>query len=164
MGTGKSAIGKKVAKSLGFRFVDTDHQVERKAGKKVSDLFADPDEGEAGFRRRETEVLRNAVTKEGQVISTGGGLPTIEENREILKGAGFVIWLKAHPDTIYERVRHNRERPLLRVADPKAAIEQMLADREVFYRECADNEINTSELTLDESAHGVAEEAIFALR
>ena len=127
MGTGKSSVGRKVAASLGFRFVDSDDVVVQLSGKRIPRLFAE--EGEETFRDWETRALRHCLENDGQVVATGGGIVVREENRELLKRAGHVIWLKADPESIFRRVAHNRERPLLRTADPLATIRELFDSR-----------------------------------
>ncbi len=161
MGTGKTSVGQRVARSLGFRFVDTDKLIVKQAGKPIPKIFED--EGEDAFRRLETEVLRSCADGEGQVISTGGGIVTREENRGILRDAGYVIWLRASPEVIYERVRRNRNRPLLQTADPMKTIHDLLEARNELYEACADLSIKTDHLTMDETCFGVAESARLAL-
>jgi len=161
MGTGKSSVGKRVAASLGFRFVDTDGVVVKMAGKTIPEIFAD--EGEGRFREFETEALRACVDGDGLVIATGGGIVTRKENRELLQGAGHVVWLKADPETILGRVSRNEERPLVQTDDPLATIRDLLEKREALYRATASEEVNSAELTLDETCHGVTESARVAL-
>jgi shikimate kinase len=161
MGTGKTSVGQRVAHSLGFRFVDTDKLIVKKAGKPIPKIFED--EGEDAFRRLETEVLRACADGEGQVISTGGGIVTREENRGILRDAGYVIWLRASPEVIYERVRRNRNRPLLQTADPMKTIHDLLDARKDLYEACADLAITTDQLTMEETCFGVTESARLAL-
>ncbi|MCB1230305.1 MAG: shikimate kinase [Verrucomicrobiae bacterium] len=161
MGTGKTSVGRRVADSLGFRFVDTDQLVVELAGKPITKIFAE--EGEAHFRELETEALRRCASESGQVIATGGGIVTQPRNRELLHRTGYVVWLKADPETVLQRVSRNRDRPLLQTADPLATIQELYASRVDLYRACADEEINTSDLTLDETAHGLTESARIAL-
>lgn len=161
MGTGKTTIGKKVAKSLGFRFVDTDHLISKRAGKSIPKIFEQ--DGEEAFRQMETDILRECAGKSNQVISTGGGIVTRDENREILKTAGYVIWLKASPETIYERVRRNRNRPLLQTENPQETIREMLEDRNDSYGSANDFEVKTDGLSLEETCFGVSESARVAL-
>ncbi len=157
MGTGKTSVGMRVARSLGFRFVDTDKLVVKQAGQSIPKIFEE--HGEARFRDLETAALRQCAEGEGQVISTGGGVVVGEGNHALLRGAGYVVWLKASPEVIYERVRRNRGRPLLRTADPLATIRDLLAAREELYASCADLTIKTDHLTMDETCFGVTESA-----
>lgn len=162
MGTGKSSVGRRVAESLGFAFVDTDQIVVELAGKPIPRIFAE--DGEDRFREWETEALRSCANRERQVIATGGGIVTQPRNHPILREAGYVFWLKASPEAVLQRVARNRERPLLQTADPLATIRELLDSRIELYRACADEEVNTTELTLEEAAHGITESASVALR
>lgn len=161
MGTGKSSVGRRVADSLGFTYVDTDQIVVDLTGKPIPRLFAE--EGEETFRRWETEALRQCAASERQVIATGGGIVTQTRNHEILREAGYVIWLRATPERIYDRVARNTDRPLLQTADPLATIRDLLASREALYRACANEAVDTTDLTLEETAYGIAESARLAL-
>jgi shikimate kinase len=161
MGTGKTTVGMRVARSLGFRFVDTDKLVVKEAGKPITQIFAE--EGEESFRAMETEALRRCAAEGGQVISTGGGIVTRPENRELLREIGYVIWLRAAPETIYERVRRNRNRPLLQTPDPLATIRELLAARASLYEGCADLAVSTDHLSMDETCFGITESALLAL-
>lgn len=161
MGTGKTSVGRCVAQSLGFDFVDTDQLIEEKEGRKISAIFEK--EGEIAFREMERDALRDCARGERQVISTGGGIVTQPQNIEILRDAGYVIWLQASPQIIYERVRRAQHRPLLQTSDPLATIEKLIAERGILYREAAHFEITTDNLTLDETCFGVTESARLAL-
>ncbi|MCB1204854.1 MAG: shikimate kinase [Verrucomicrobiae bacterium] len=161
MGTGKTSVGMRVAKSLGFRFVDTDKLIVKKTGKPIPKIFEES--GEEAFRRMETEVLRQCAAGENQVISTGGGIVTREENRDILREAGYVVWLRTSPEIIYERVRRNRNRPLLRTQDPLKTIRDLLDTRTAHYEDCSDLAITTDHLTMEETCYGVTESARLTL-
>ncbi|MDF1851441.1 MAG: shikimate kinase [Verrucomicrobiales bacterium] len=161
MGTGKTTIGKRVASSLGFRFVDTDARITKAAGKPITKIFEE--DGEEAFRALETKILQACAEQSDQVISTGGGIVTQPKNREILARAGFVIWLKASPETIYERIRHNRSRPLLKTTDPQATIRDLLAERSDLYDASKNLAVTTDGLTLEETCFGVTESARVAL-
>lgn len=157
MGTGKTSIGRQVAQSLGFEFVDTDEQIVELVGKPITEIFSE--EGEDYFREMETKILRSAASSGNKVISTGGGAVLREENRRFLSEAGYVIWLNASPKAILERVSRNRERPLLQTADPLGTIETLLGQRRQWYLDTADFTIDTDELSPDEIAFGVCESA-----
>jgi shikimate kinase len=111
----------------------------------------------------ETEVLKECGGKTGQVISTGGGIVTRPENLELLKSSGYVIWLKASPETIFERVSRNRNRPLLRTDNPLKTITDLLTQRAGLYAGAQHLSINTDELTMEETCFGVTESAKLAL-
>jgi len=153
MGTGKTTVGRLVADALGFRFTDTDAEIEAEAGCSIPEIFAA--EGEAGFRTREREVLRRVLEQPGQVVSTGGGIVLREENRKDLRSGGTCFWLSALPDTIWSRVKTETHRPLLRNADPEGTIRRMLADREALYRDTAHHECATDGRSPGDIAAGI---------
>lgn len=150
-------MGRRVATSLGFTFVDTDEEIEKSARKSIPDIFEES--GEDRFRELETEALRSCADQTAQVISTGGGIILREENREILKEAGYVIWLRASPEVILDRVSRSNDRPLLETDDPGETIRNLLDDRYPLYEESADLPITTDDLTLEETIYGVTESA-----
>lgn len=147
MGTGKTSVGLLLAKETGYRFIDIDSLIETDQNMSINDIFEK--KGEPYFREVESRIIRQVLERDGQVISTGGGAVIKEENREAFKRAGMVICLTARPDVIYERVKKETHRPLLRVADPRAKIQELLTKREMFYRQ-ADIVIDTSDRTIDE--------------
>lgn len=157
MGTGKSCVGKLVARSLGWKFVDTDQRIVAAAGCPITEIFADPERGEAWFRDLETRVLTEVLAKEEQVVATGGGVVVREENRKLLAEGGYVFWLRASVDALYERVRRNRRRPLLQTDDPKQTIIELLDQREPMYLVSAHDQVDSTHLTAEETAYGIAE-------
>ncbi|HEX6971392.1 MAG TPA: 3-dehydroquinate synthase [Limnochordia bacterium] len=130
MGAGKSAVGRVVAERLGRPFIDTDAEIERRAGRSIPEIFAS--EGEAGFRAREREVIRWAAGQAGAVIASGGGAVCDQANWEAWRTA-FVVWLRAPLAVLWERVRHDTGRPLLARSDPRAALAELCAQREPLY-------------------------------
>lgn len=134
-GSGKTTVGRELAKRLGMRFLDTDHEIEVRTGVKIPTIFEI--EGEAGFRRRETQTLDALTGETGVVLATGGGAVIAAENRQMLAARGVVVYLNVPPHILWERTRHDRTRPLLQVADPKARLQQLFAERDPFYREVA---------------------------
>ena len=130
MGCGKTTVGKNLARINKMSFLDTDEMIEQQQGRKIGDIFAV--DGENAFREMETEMLREMVEQktEGCVISTGGGMPIREENRELLKKLGMVFYLRAKPETVYERVKGETKRPLLQCEDPLNRIRAMQEQRE----------------------------------
>jgi len=135
MGAGKSTVGRLLARRLSKRFVDTDHEIEKRNGVTIPVIFEI--EGEDGFRRREQEVLADLAQEQGLVLSTGGGIVLRPENREALRNHGFVVYLNARPELLAERTKHDRSRPLLNVEDPLARLRQLHAVRDPLYREVA---------------------------
>jgi len=149
MGSGKSDIGKRLAHMLGMEFADTDAIIEQRAGMSISEIFRT--HGEAWFRELEKEVVREVASKSGLVISTGGGVPTFEENIRALRSNGLLFYLRASPITIWKRIKDAQDRPLLDVSDRFSRILELLERREAFYRR-ADFVIQTDELSPEEVA------------
>jgi shikimate kinase len=152
MGTGKSSVGQIVAGQLHFTFLDTDHVIESRAGKSISDIFAQ--QGEPVFRELESKIVGELVTRNKTVISTGGGLPANPDNLASLKTHSLVVCLWASPEKIWERVGSQTHRPLLNEPDPLAKIRTLLAAREPFYRQ-ADVLLNTEMRSLKDVAQQV---------
>lgn len=156
MGTGKTAVSKRLASRLGFECIDTDELIVERAGKSIPEIFAQ--EGEPHFRDLETQVIRDLGHRDDSVISTGGGCAMRIDNIRALRAAGMVVNLTARPDVILRRCGRDTNRPLLQVENPLAQIHQLLALRNPLYAQ-AHHTIDTSELTIDEVAT-----AILALR
>lgn len=133
MGTGKSAVGRLLAESLGLRFIDADSAIEVVAGKRVAEIFAES--GETTFRELEQAFVENGHPEQGCVVACGGGLIVQPGMVERLRAKGMIVVLWASPETIYERTRHNTQRPLLQVENPLERIRELLAEREAVYRE-----------------------------
>ncbi len=144
MGVGKTTIGRRLARRLDYQFADSDSEIERRAGCSVQKLFAE--QGEAVFRRLETEALRELAERPGMVISTGGGAVLNPENAALLREHCRVIWLTASPGVIQKRVGSAETRPLLaNAANPLAHIRQLLASREPHYAAAAHLRIETTD-------------------
>lgn len=141
MGAGKTSVGKHLAQLLGWDFLDTDHVLEERCGADIPWIF--DIEGEAGFRRRETEVLEDLCQHKNTVIATGGGIVLSEHNRSLLKTCGTVVYLAATPEQLYARVAHDTHRPLLQVENPEAVLAKLLVEREPLYKEVADLTISS---------------------
>ncbi len=141
MGSGKTTIGRQLAKRLGKRFVDSDHEIEARTGASIPLIF--DIEGEASFRRREADVIRDLSAQRGIVLATGGGAVLDAGTRARLAERGTVIYLRAHVNSILQRVAHDKNRPLLRTADPRRTLETLTAQREPLYREVAHLVIDT---------------------
>ena len=149
MGSGKSTLGKRLAEVLKYEFVDTDIEIETKEGKSITCIFKE--DGEEYFRNLETAVIREYLNREkGKVISVGGGLPLRQENREILKKLGMVIYLKTTPETVYERLKEDTSRPLLQTEDPRKRIEEMMEQREEKYRDASHIVLRTEGKQIEE--------------
>ena len=147
MGTGKTTVGKRIAKRLGWKFIDVDQLIEASAKKPIAQIFAE--HGEAVFRRFEERYIKHVTRANHQVIATGGGAYVDEANRSRLRASGPVICLTARPKIILERVgKQASGRPLLQGSDPLARIKELLAKRSKAYAQ-ADAVIDTSDLSID---------------
>ncbi len=133
MGTGKSVIGSKVAQYLKMPFLDSDHFIEESEAMSIPKIFENF--GEAHFRELERKFIEQDQPKGGAVISCGGGLVTNPELLTQIKKVGIVVVLYASVDTIYSRIAHDSHRPLMKVADPRQKIEELLGQREPIYKE-----------------------------
>ncbi len=147
MATGKSTVGPELAARLSLQVVDTDDLIEEKAGKAISDIFAQ--EGEEDFRNLESEVALEVSRRTGHVIITGGGIVLREKNMAALKAAGPVFCLSASPEEILKRTDGTSHRPLLMTDDPLARIRGLLGAREPFYAK-ADYTIETTGMPIRE--------------
>jgi len=134
-GAGKSTLGRQLARRLGKRFVDADMELEHRLGVSITTIFEI--EGESGFRDREEMVLADLTCMANIVLSTGGGAVLRPGNRTRLRDNGTVVYLHAEPTTLYGRIRHNRNRPLLRSTDQLARLAELYALRDALYRETA---------------------------
>ena len=159
MGCGKSTIGRILHKSLDYPLIDTDQQIEKQTGKKISTIFEE--EGEDAFRQLETQLLEKLIEKQTNhtIISTGGGIITLPENLPLLRQLGFVIWLSCSPEVINERTSRNNNRPLLQCDNPQEVIATMLAERAPLYEATSHLKINTSDLEINEISCGILESA-----
>jgi shikimate kinase len=136
MGAGKTSVGRLLARRLKLAFFDSDVEIERRCGVKVPTIF--DIEGEAGFRQRESQTIEELSALDGIVLATGGGSVLAEENRRRLAARGTVVYLCAAPEDLFERVRQDRNRPLLATPDPLARLRELHAERDPLYRSIAD--------------------------
>jgi shikimate kinase len=134
-GAGKSTLGRQLARRLAKRFVDADAELEQRLGVSIPTIFEI--EGEDGFRDREEATLAELTQRDGIVLSTGGGAVLRPANRMRLRENGTVVYLHADPATLWSRIRHSRNRPLLQTADPLARLAELYAQRDALYRETA---------------------------
>lgn len=153
MGTGKSSTGHLLGELLGFELVDTDALIEQQVGKSVTEIFAQF--GESAFRDLERQVGLLLESRSKLVIATGGGFGSNLENLERLKSHSLVVCLWASPEAVFERIRHQTHRPLLRDQDPLGRIRTLLAEREPTYRQ-ADVLVNTESRSTREVAQQIA--------
>jgi shikimate kinase len=141
MGSGKSAVGRQLARVLHLPFHDSDSEIERRTGVDIPFIFEK--EGEAGFRQREREALEALTALEGIVLATGGGAVLLAENRRLLSERGCVVYLQTSVAQQAERVRHGRNRPLLAEGDPATRLGQLMDIRAPLYTEVADIVVST---------------------
>ncbi|MEW6324070.1 MAG: shikimate kinase [Nitrospirota bacterium] len=149
MGTGKTAIGRSLARRLGRPFIDTDRLIEAQEGCSIAQLFEA--KGEPAFRELESGAIREVVTRPPSVIATGGGAVLRKENRELLKQHGLLIWLKADiEEMLFRTAGRKGARPLLTVKDPRANLQRLLTERESLYAE-ADFTVETTGRSVSEA-------------
>jgi shikimate kinase len=141
MGAGKTTVGKLLAKQFGKIFIDADHEIEARTGVKIPVIFEI--EGEAGFRKREEAVIADLTSRPNIILGTGGGAVLSAHNRKLLRSNGTVVYLRGTPEQLYERTRHDRNRPLLQTEDPLGRLRELYAQRDPLYREVADLVVDT---------------------
>ncbi|MFH1208194.1 MAG: shikimate kinase [Candidatus Omnitrophota bacterium] len=158
MGSGKTVTGKALAERLGYAFVDLDVEIQAKEGRSIPEIFAGF--GEPYFRNAESSVLEHFSKQAKQVIATGGGIVLREENVRRMKETGKVVRLDASVESLWQRVRYSKDRPLLNKPDPLGALRQILSDRGAFYEKAS----HFSVLTDGKRAEDVANEILKMLR
>lgn len=136
MGAGKTTVGREYARRFNLEFLDADHELVSRTGVSIPTIFEI--EGEAGFRRRESQLLDELSQRQGLVLATGGGVVLSDDNRRILRERCLVVYIKVPPRQLWERTRHDRNRPLLQVPNPRERIEQLFRERDPLYRQVAD--------------------------
>ena len=141
MGAGKTTVGRILARRLKLRFFDSDHEIERRCGVKIPVIFEI--EGESGFRSREAQAIDELAANQGIVLATGGGVVLDPGNRGRLAAAGTVVYLRARPEDLYDRVRHDRNRPMLAAPDLLERLRALHAQRDPLYSAIADVVVDT---------------------
>ena len=141
MGSGKSAVGRQLARLLHLDFIDSDDEIESRTGVDIAFIFEK--EGEAGFRKREAAVIDELSLRTGVVLATGGGAVIEPANRSVLGARGYVVYLRTSVDQQVARTRKGRERPLLENTDPRETLERLMVEREPMYLEIADLVVDT---------------------
>lgn len=140
-GSGKSTVGRHLSRRLGLPFFDSDHVIEHRLGCAIREYFAQA--GEAAFRDVEEQVIGDLAGSAPAVIATGGGAVLREANRRHLREGAQVVYLRATPEELFRRLRHDTQRPLLQVADPLGKLRAMYAERDPLYSETAHFQIDT---------------------
>jgi len=140
-GVGKSTVGKHLARGLKLQFVDSDTEIEREIGCSIREFFER--EGEACFRDIEQRVIGTLAARPGTVLATGGGAVLREANRQALRDASTVVYMRSTPEELFRRLRHDTHRPLLQVRDPLRKLRDLFADRDPLYRKTAHFTIET---------------------
>ncbi len=153
MGSGKTTVGRALAKKLNQRFIDSDHEIEARTGVSIPVIFEV--EGEASFRQREAEVISDLTALGGIVLATGGGAILNETSRRYLRERGTVIYLRAGINSILQRTRHDKNRPLLRTPDPRKKLEELEAQREPLYKQIAHVVIETGRPNVQFLVHSI---------
>ncbi len=156
MGSGKSAVGRQLARMLGLPFHDSDAEIERRTGVDIAYIFEK--EGEAGFRQREHEAIDVLTAMPGVVLATGGGAVLLPDNRRLLATRGCVVYLETSVTQQADRVRQGRSRPLLANADPEAKLQELMAVRAPLYEEIADIRVCTDHRRVRGVAEGILRE------
>ncbi len=154
MGAGKSSIGRRLAEHFGMPCIDLDAAIEARTGTRVATIFEI--EGEAGFRRRESELLAELVPREGIVLATGGGAVLVPDNRALLRRHGFVAWLQTSVEQQLHRLARDRQRPLLATDDRRARLEQLARERDPIYRDLADCTVASTDESCQHAATRIA--------
>lgn len=149
MGVGKTTIGRQLAKNIGCKFLDSDHEIERRTGADIPWIF--DIEGEAGFRERECIVIDELTQRQGLVLATGGGAVLSADNRRHLMSRGMVVYLRASIDHLLKRTAFDRNRPLLQTDNPRRRLEQLFAERDPLYQEIADVIVDTDNRSVSNS-------------
>ena len=134
-GCGKSTVGRHLARHLGLRYVDSDHEIERRLGLPIREYFAS--HGEPAFRDTEQEVIADLAGTQGCVLATGGGAVLRPGNRDVLRERTQVFYLRSTPEDLHRRLRHDTHRPLLQVADPMRRLRDLYRERDPLYRKTA---------------------------
>ena len=154
MGAGKTTIGKLLASELNYDFVDSDREIEKRTGADISWIF--DVEGEKGFRIREANIIKELAEGDRRVIATGGGAVLSDETRQLMRTHGFTAYVTAPLSVLLERTSQDKSRPLLQVEDPEGQFRKILKDREALYKDVANIEVDSHELSSKQIAMKIA--------
>ncbi|HUX65292.1 shikimate kinase AroK [Sulfuricella sp.] len=156
MGAGKTTVGKLIARHLNRPFVDSDHEIEKRTGVNIPLIFEL--EGEAGFRTREAAVIEELTGQKNIVLATGGGAILSRRNRDNLRRNGTVIYLRAKVEDLWQRTRHDKNRPLLQTAEPLAKLKELFTQRDPLYCEIADIIVDSGAQSVHALVHQIEEQ------
>ena len=156
MGAGKTTVGKLIARHLNRPFIDSDHEIEKRTGVNIPLIFEL--EGEAGFRTREAAIIEELTGQRNIVLATGGGAILSPRNRDNLRRNGTVIYLRAKVGDLWQRTRHDKNRPLLQTADPQAKLKVLFAQRDPLYCEIADIIVDSGAQSVHALVHQIEEQ------
>ena len=154
MGSGKTTMGRALARHLGKEFVDSDEEIQKRTGVNIPHIF--DVEGEPGFRLRETAAIADLVKCDNMVLSTGGGAVLAEQNRMLLQQCGIVIYLRTSVHDLWHRTRHDPNRPLLQTGDPYGKLTELYRQRDPLYQQVADIVIQSGR----QSAHSLMQHLV----
>jgi shikimate kinase len=152
-GSGKSTVGRQLARRLNLNFIDSDHAIEERLGCSIREFFEV--EGEDRFRDIESQVIQKLLQGDYGVISTGGGTVVRQVNREALHSRAKVFYLRATPEEVFRRLKHDQNRPLLQVADPLARLRDIFQIRDPLYRETAHHVVETGRPKISNMVHNI---------
>ncbi|GAP34807.1 shikimate kinase I [Piscinibacter sakaiensis] len=146
-GSGKTTVGRQLARRLGWGLVDLDAQIEQQIGCSIRDYFAEV--GEASFRELEAQALEHALQQPRQIVSTGGGIVLRDDNRRALGSRSVCLYLRCRPDELFRRLRHDRQRPLLQVGNPLQKLRELQSQREPLYERVAHFSFETGRASIN---------------
>lgn len=153
MGSGKTTIGQRVAKKMGLLFLDNDHELQKQTGASVNLIF--DLEGESGFRKRETDMLKKLTARENIVLATGGGTILSEENRKLLASTGVVVYLRTSVTQQIKRLSRDKTRPLLQSGDRREKLTRLAKERNPLYEEIAQITFQSQNRSLESASEAL---------
>lgn len=159
MGAGKTTIGKSLASYLNKKFIDSDNEIQKRTGVKIPVIFEI--EGETGFRKRESEMLRELLKIKNMVLATGGGVILNLQNRELLKQNGTIVYLRASVEDLWHRTRHDKNRPLLQTIDLQAKLSELYDQRDPIYREIAHIVVESGKQSIRQMVKSLAQQLTY---
>jgi shikimate kinase len=159
MGAGKTTVGKSLASYLNKKFIDSDSEIQKRTGVKIPVIFEI--EGEAGFRKRESEMLRELLKIKNMVLATGGGVILNLQNRELLRQNGTIVYLRASVNDLWYRTRHDKNRPLLQTIDLQAKLSELYDQRDPIYREIAHIIVESGKQSIRQMVKSLAQQLTY---